>query len=66
MNAECEAKGIKERVFHYSWSLLQGWRDTFTGMFPNETCTIPDPEAYRLARLARGSSVVSSGCIRAF
>jgi hypothetical protein len=31
-------------------------------MFLNETCTTPDPEIYRLARLTGGSSAVCDGC----
>lgn len=63
--AECEAQGIKEKVFKFGQGLLQGWIETFEEMFPGEECTIPKPKTYRLARLAAGSSVVSDGCNQA-
>ena len=64
--AQCEAEGIRDRVFGYGRGLLEGWRAKFVSMFgPDEKCTIPDPNDYRLARLHDGSSIMSDGCNQA-
>jgi len=64
--AQCEAEGIRDRVFGYGRGLLEGWRAKFVSMFgPDEKCTIPDPNDYRLARLRDGASIMSDGCNQA-
>ena len=64
--SQCEAEGVRDRVFGYGRGLLQGWRAKFFSMFgPDEECTIPDPEVYRLARFRHGSSIMSDGCNQA-
>jgi len=64
--SQCEAEGVRDRVFGYGRGLLQGWKAKFVSMFGSEEpCTIPDPTSYRLARFRDGSSVMSDGCNQA-
>ena len=64
--SQCEAEGVRDRVFGYGRGLLQGWRATFFSMFgPDEECTIFDPKDYRLARFRDGSSIMNDGCNQA-
>ncbi len=64
--SQCEAEGVRDRVFGYGRGLLQGWKAKFVSMVDSEEpCTIPDPTSYRLARFHDGSSIMSDGCNQA-
>lgn len=64
--SQCEAEGVRDRVFGFGRGLLQGWKAKFVSMFGSEEpCTIPDPTSYRLARFHDGSSIMSDGCNQA-
>ena len=64
--SQCEAEGVRDRVFGYGRGLLQGWKAKFVSMFGSaEPCIIPEPTSYRLARLHDGSSIMSDGCNQA-
>jgi hypothetical protein len=64
--SQCEAEGVRDRVFGYGRGLLQGWKAKFVSMFGSEeACTISDPTLYRLARFHDGSSIMSDGCNQA-